>query len=309
MNIEPIVVCTEALHPRPEAWLRERCTLVHAAPDSPELRDALRDARGLVIRTYTTVDRVLLDAAPRLEVVARAGVGLDQVDQAACAERGIAVLNTPDANTQAVVEYVFRLLLGAVRPLDRLDHALDGPRWRARRAEQVAQRELASCTLGILGLGRIGRRVATVARSFGMAVQYHDLVAIDDAPDGAHAVDADTLFATSDILTIHIDGRAENRQVVNAQRLESMRPDVMLVNAARGFVLDHAALAAFLRAHPAASAHLDVHDPEPFDDDYPLLACANAFLYPHLAAKTDSAMEAMSWVVRDMMSRLTGVSE
>ncbi|MBL8764486.1 MAG: 3-phosphoglycerate dehydrogenase [Phycisphaerae bacterium] len=304
----PLVIQTEQLDPAAAAWLGERVELVRCGSDEPGFAPLLSRAEGLLIRTYTRVDRAMLDAGPRLRVVARAGVGLDNVDLDACRARGIAVLNTPDANTQAVVEFVLALVLDDLRPRESLDGPLPLRPWNDLRDRLVAPRQLSDLTLGILGLGRIGSRVARAAHALGVRVVYHDLL---DLPEPhrhhAHPVPLTQLFVESDVLTIHIDGRPENRLFVNAALLGRLKPDALLVNTARGFVLDAAALAAFLRSHPAARAALDVHEPEPFDAAYPLLGLPNARLTPHLASATATAKRNMSWVVRDLCRALTGV--
>ena len=163
------------------------------------------------------------------------------------------------------------------------------------------------CTLGILGFGRIGRRVAEVARAIGFRTIYHDLRTIEpEHRCGAEPVTAAELFERSDVITLHIDGRASNRGFVSADLLGRMRADALLLNTCRGFVLDHDALGAFLRAHPGAQALLDVHEPEPFEAGHPLLGLPNAHLSPHLASRTRSAMDRMSWVVRDVVAVLRG---
>jgi D-3-phosphoglycerate dehydrogenase len=162
-------------------------------------------------------------------------------------------------------------------------------------------------TLGILGLGRIGSRVAQVARAIGFQVLYHDLRPIDPAArHGAEPVSATGLFERSDVLTLHIDGRPGNRGFVSAALVARTRPHALLLNTCRGFVMDHEALGTFLRANPAAQALLDVHEPEPFTDRHPLLGLPNAHLSPHLASRTRSAMDRMSWVVRDVVAVLRG---
>jgi phosphoglycerate dehydrogenase-like enzyme len=149
--------------------------------------------------------------------------------------------------------------------------------------------------------------VAQVARAIGFRVLYNDLMTF--APSmrhGAEPVSADELFARSDVITLHIDGRPDNRRFVNASRITRMRPEALLLNTCRGFVLDHDALADFLRMNPGAQALLDVHEPEPFTADHPLAGMRNAHLAPHLASRTRSAMDRMSWVVRDAVAVLEG---
>jgi D-3-phosphoglycerate dehydrogenase len=297
----PTVIQTEHLSPAAAAWLGERARLVVAAAGSPGFEAAAPEAAGLVVRTYTRVDDALLDRLPRLRVVGRAGVGLDNVDVEACRRRGIACFNTPDANTQAVVEYVTCLLCDALRPRLFLEQPVSRARWDEIRQEVVGRRQMNELALGILGTGRIGRRVAEVARAIGFTVRCCDLVEVPERDrHGAVQVDAATLFAESDVITVHVDGRASNAGFVGASLIGRMRPEAVFVNTSRGFVVDHAALAAWLRANPGAQALLDVHDPEPFDASNPLLGLPNAHLAPHLASRTDAAMEAMSWVVRDV---------
>ena len=301
MATRPTVIQTEHLSPAAAHWLAERAELVVGAPGTPAFEAAAPRAAGLVVRTYTQVDEALLARLPALRAVGRAGVGLDNVDQDACARRGIAVFNTPDANTQAVVEYVTCLVCDALRPRVFIDEPLDKDEWDEVRQEVVAHRQMNELRLGILGMGRIGRRVAEVARAIGFDVAYHDLAEIPhDQRRGAHAVSAEELFASSDVLTVHIDGRASNRGFVGAGLIERMKADSVFINTSRGFVVDHAALARRLKANPGALAILDVHEPEPVTAGNPLLGLENAHLAPHLASRTDAAMEAMSWVVRDV---------
>jgi phosphoglycerate dehydrogenase-like enzyme len=307
VSTRPVVVQTEHLSPPAAAWLAERADLVEAAPGSATFDSAAPDAEGLVVRTYTRVDDGLLARLPRLRVVGRAGVGLDNIDQDACARRGVTVCSTPDANTQAVVEYVLCLLCDTLRPRVLLDAPVDRARWDEVRAEIVGRRQMNELRLGILGLGRIGKRVAQVAGAIGFEVEYCDLLEVPEAlRHGAFPVSAEDLFRHADVVTIHVDGRAANRHLVGERLLSLLKPDVVLLNTSRGFVLDDHALARWLRANPAAQAILDVHDPEPFTAESPLLGLPNAHLAPHLASRTDAAMEAMSWVVKDVWAALRG---
>lgn len=306
-HTRPMVIQTEHLDARAAAWLGERVNLIVCRHDDPKFASLLPEADGLVVRTYTQVNAQLLDRAPLLKVIARAGVGVDNIDLPACAARGVIVVNAPDANTEAVVEYVLAAMLDALRPRRWLTEAVGADHWRELRDRLEAPRQLDELTLGILGLGRIGKRIAAVGATLGMRVIYCDLL---DIPEGLRAgaapVDRDTLLLDSDVLTIHVDGRPGNRHLLGAREIATMRPDVTIINSARGFVVDPAALAAFLRAHPQAQARLDVHEPEPFGPDHPLLALPNAFLSPHIAGRTRSAMARMSDVVDDVWRVLNG---
>lgn len=303
----PRILITEPLARRPLEWLKERAEVIPCGSEEADFANHLREADALIVRTYTVVDASLLDHAPRLRIIGRAGVGLDNFDLDACRSRNIPVVYTPDANTQAVVEYVFSLLFDHVRPHPTLAEPVDHVTWQSLRAEHVGRYELRDRALGILGCGRIGSRVAEVARAIGMKVRYNDLQPMPESDRiGAMFMSVEKLFAESDILTIHIDGRATNRGFVNDALISGMPSDVILINTSRGMVVDHAALASFLTAHPDAAALLDVHEPEPIVPENPLLSCPNAKLFPHLASRTETALENMSWVVRDVMAGLNG---
>lgn len=307
MAERPVVIVTEPLTAEPLAWLGERAAVVLAAAGTPEFDRAAPDAEGLVVRTYTTVDEALLGRMPRLRAVGRAGVGLDNVDQDACAARGVRVVHTPDANTPAVVEFVMACMLDATRPRAYLDRALDPAAWNALRADLVAPRQLAGSTLGVWGLGRIGSRVARAGAALGMTVIYHDLREVPPAErEGAEPVARAELLARSDFLTVHVDGRPSNRAMIAQPQFAQMKPDVVFINTSRGVVVDASACADFMRARPEAKAMLDVHDPEPVPVEHPLLMMPNVHLTPHIASATLAAKEAMSWVVKGVWAALAG---
>ena len=261
----------------------------------------LSKAAGLVVRTYTRVDAALLALAPNLRVVGRAGVGLDSIDVAACRARGIEVVYTPDANASTVAELVFGLLLDVLRPRPRLTRELTTEEWAVARHEHLGERELAGMALGIWGFGRVGSKVARVGRGFAMRVLYHDLRAIPEAErGGAEAVDRDSLLSQADVLSVHVDGRPENRGLITTSTFEAMKPDAVFVNAARGFVVDPLAARAWLDGNPGARAICDVHEPEPLPSDHPLLGHPRALLTPHLGAGTSPAKDRMGRVVEDV---------
>ncbi|MCH2162951.1 MAG: hypothetical protein MK085_13915, partial [Phycisphaerales bacterium] len=272
----PLVVRTESLDPEPEAWLAERCEVIAAAPHDEVFQARSAEVRGLLVRTYTTVDSAFLARLPALEVVGRAGVGVDNIDLDACAQRGIPVVHTPDANTQAVVEYVLCLLSDSLRPRVELEGVVSASEWTSLRATICGDRQMNELTLGILGLGRIGQRVAQVAAAIGFRVLYHDILDIPEtARSGATPVDFETLMADSNVLSIHVDGRSSNRHIIDTGRLAQARADLVLLNTSRGFVIDEEALATWLAENPSAQAALDVHEHEPLKSDNPLLHLAN----------------------------------
>ena len=308
MSDAPTVIQTEHLAEDAAAWLGEQCTLIRCAPDDARFSAVLEAAEGLVVRTYTVVNAELLGPAKALRVVGRAGAGLDNIDVAACRTRGIEVVYTPEANTQAVVEFVIARLAAVVRPGAVLDEPVPLETWKRLRARRPDRAQMSLMTLGLLGLGRIGRRMAEVAAAIGFRrVLYHDLVEIPPQHrHGASQEPVERVFEEADVLSIHVDGREANRGYVGAGLVDRMKPDVIFVNTSRGFVVDSLPLASFLRGHPGAVGLLDVHDPEPFDATYPLLGLPNAHLFPHMAASTRQADRNMSWVVRDVAAVLAG---
>ncbi|MDX1565560.1 MAG: NAD(P)-dependent oxidoreductase, partial [Phycisphaeraceae bacterium] len=240
------VILSEHLDEEAADWLAERVQLVRCSPDDPAQWQAeLQEAEGLVVRTYTRVDTALLAAAPKLRVVARAGVGLDNIDLKACAERKVRVVHTPDANTQAVVEYVWALIFDHLRPRVSMDRYTPPPMFHRMRHQHVG-RQCDRMQLGILGMGRIGRRVAEVAHAFGMRVGYHDLktrrqLALPDEEPSEY-LDRNTLLTESDILSIHVDGRIENHGLIDEAALGKLKKSCLLINTSRGFVVAPEAL-------------------------------------------------------------------
>ena len=308
----PLVIITETLDPDCATWLGQHVELRWCRHENrQELEELLHSAEGLVVRTYTRVDTALLRKAPGLKVVGRAGVGLDRIDLEACQDHGVRVVYTPEANTQAVVEYVLGLMLDAVRPRFTLQEPVTAERFLELRARAVGQ-QLDQLTLGILGFGRIGRRLGAIAHAIGMNVLANDLLpearVRKEVSYPFEFVDKPTLYRTSDIVSVHVDGRAANRHLVDARALGALKPGALFINAARGMVVDPAALAAWARrvADEGGRAVLDVHEPEPPPRDDPLYGLRNVRLLPHIAACTTTAQANMSWVVRDVWAVLEG---
>jgi len=300
---------TEPIDCEAVEWLEQRAEVMQVPADHVDFKSSIESTEGLIVRTYTLVDQAMIDAAPGLKVVGRAGVGVDNIDVSACQARGIAVVNTPDANRQAVVEYVLSIMLHLARPLPRsVCDPLDSEAWAQRRRLAMAARQLNEEVIGVLGCGRIGSRVAQVLTALGCSVQYHDLRDIDPADRcEAEPVDLDVLLQTSTVLTVHIDGRPENHGFLDSDRLALLHSEATLINTSRGFVLDEPALARSLEASSHRRAILDVHASEPIQASSPLLGHPQAMLLPHAASRTLAAQRAMSWVVRDV-ARVLGIA-
>src|SRR5918998_4705946 len=235
---------------------------------SPEFDRHLPLAAGLVVRTYTRVNEALLSRAPRLKVVGRGGVGLENIDVPACRRRGVQVVYTPDANTVAVADFVFGYLLQLLRPWAFFRDRVYEPNEFKRIRDTVRGRQLNELTLGILGMGRVGRRVGHIAANgFGMRVIYNDLV--DFKAKGnppafpATPVDKETLYRESDVLSLHVTMLPGNENLVGREQLALMKSGSVLVNTSRGEVLDAHALAEAIREKRLAAAAIDVFHPEP----------------------------------------------
>ena len=303
--MKPIVIQTENLPQVCSDWLAERCDLHICPVDSLRFKELLPQAHGLAIRTYTTVNRTMLSEAPNLKVVGRAGAGVDNIDLLACKERGVEVVHTPSANTVSVVEFVMTTMLSSLRTLNEVTCSLNQKEWNALRDASMTQKEFSETTLGIIGFGRIGSRLGKMAKLMGFNVLYNDLLELDES-HGCTATRLEQLLFESDIISIHVDGREENKHLCDAKLFRQMRSDALFMNASRGFIVDSYALTDFLAHNTNARAVLDVHDPEPITSEYPLLHVPNAILFPHIACKTSTATVRMGWVVKDIDAVLRG---
>ena len=305
MAPERIVLSTNAIHPDGAALLAPHARLV-IAPDTsaPTLRAMVGEADGLIVRGKLPDD--IFDHAPRLKGAVRHGVGLDFIPVEAATAKGIAVANLPGSNTQAVAEYVFSALFHLRRPLGRIDARLRAEGWGPARGMADDLPELAGSTLGILGLGTIGKRIAGIARAgFGMRVL--GTARSGSAPEGIEPVDIDTLFSQSDAVVIACPLTAQTKGLVDARLLGLMKPHAVLINSARGPIVDTAALVEALAARRIGGAAVDVYDVQPITPDHPLLAHGNVLLTPHVAGITSTSMRAMSMgAVEEMIRILNG---
>lgn len=309
--IKPRVLITESLAKNPLDWLGLHAELVRydqvQAPSRELLYEQIGSVEAIIVRTYTIIDQKLLDHAPNLRVVARAGVGLDNIDLDACRNHQIPVVHTPTANTQSVVEYVTQMMLNALRSLTQLDSVSTGDDWHTIRESAITPRTCVGATLGIIGFGKIGSKLGLVARSLGMNVVYFDLneVALQSR-HGCTPVSIEELAKSCDVVSIHVDGRSENTHFLSDSFFKLLKPDVILINSSRGFVINEQRAANFASHHPDAQLILDVHSPEPVTSDSPFIGLSNVVRTPHIAAATAQAKENMSWVVRDVVRVLNG---
>jgi D-3-phosphoglycerate dehydrogenase len=258
--------------------------------DRGALLPALRDADAILIRSATTIDAEALSAAPVLKVVARAGIGLDNVDVPAATARGVLVVNAPQSNIVTAAEHALALLLAVARNIPAADASLRAGEWKRSRYTGV---ELADKTVGVVGLGRIGQLFAARVAAFGTVVIAYDpyLQPVRAAAMGVQLVDLATLLATSDVISIHLPRNPETLGLIGAAELATVKPGVLIVNAARGGLIDEQALADALTDGRVAGAGIDVYVKEPLPADSPLRSAPNTVLTPHLGASTTEAQD------------------
>ncbi len=225
----------------------------------------------------------LLDQAPEVRVVSRTGIGYDNVDVAAAAERGVVVCNAPEAPSVSTAEHTVALLMAVTKHLRTTTSIAD----RVEKAPSIGiALELDGRRLGLVGLGRIARRVAAAATALGMEVIAHDPFIQADSVDGVRLVSLDEVFSESDVVSLHAPGGEATKHLVDASRLAAMRPGAYLVNCARGSLVDQEALLAALDSGQLAGAALDVTEPEPLPEGHPLLGREDVLVTPHVASST-----------------------
>lgn len=267
-------------------------------PPSPEaLRTHAESSDGLLTVLTERVDGALLDAAPRVRVVANMAVGYDNIDVPACSERGVLVTNTPGVLTDATADMTWALLLAAARRLPEGDAALRSGGWGPWHPTWLLGHRVSGAALGIVGPGRIGRAVAQRAQGFGMTVLYAGRREVPDFP-GTY-VPLEDLLSLAEYVSMHVPLTPETTRMCDAAFFARMRPDAIFVNTTRGGVVDQPALLKALRSGQIAGAGLDVMTPEPLPVDNPLLSAPHLVIAPHLGSATLETRTAMARLAVD----------
>jgi glyoxylate reductase len=259
-------------------------------PSRAELIEHARHADALICMVSDRIDAAFLDACPRLKVVANYAVGLDNIDVRAAHAHGIAVGNTPDVLTDATADLAFALLLAAARRIPQSAQAVKDGAWGTWQPDGHLGGDLVGATLGIVGAGRIGKAVARRASGFDM----HVLTATSRG-----GTPLETLLEQADFVSLHVPLTPRTRHLIDAQALERMKPTAILVNTARGQVIDQHALIDALHAGTIAGAALDVTDPEPLPPDHPLLHAPNVLVVPHIGSATRRTRATMTELAVD----------
>lgn len=314
MAARPKVFVTRVL---PEAGLkiiREACEAdVWADPLPPPaavLRQRLLDAEGVVALLTDRIDGELLDRAPRLKVVSNFAVGFNNIDVPACTQRGICVGNTPGVLTDATADMAFCLLIAAARRVVEGHAYSQSGKWKTWEPLGHLGQDLAGGTLGIIGMGRIGFAMARRCRlGWDMRILYHDTYRNEKAEQelGARQVDLPTLLREADFISLHADLNDKTRGMIGAKELAAMKKSAILINTARGPLVDQKALVQALKSGTIFAAGVDVTDPEPPSPDDPLLRCPNAVVAPHIASATFRTRNAMAEIcANNLVAGLTG---
>jgi D-3-phosphoglycerate dehydrogenase / 2-oxoglutarate reductase len=294
------ILVAEPIAPEGVALLRAH----HEVDERPgltpaELCASLAEYDALVVRSQVQVDALVIAAGPRLQVIGRAGVGVDNVDLEAATRAGITVVNAPTGNTIAATEHTLALLYGVARKVAAADASVRRGEWQRT---QFTGLELRGRTLGLVGLGKIGQAIAARARAMEMAVLASDpyVTAEQAAHHGAELVPFDDLLARADVVSVHVPLSRATRGMIGAKELGRMKPGAILLNVARGGVVDEAAVAAALIKGTLAGAGVDVFESEP-PVGSPLLEAPNTLLTPHLGASTAEAQVAVAEEIADQV--------
>jgi len=305
---KPVVLLYEPIHAKAEELLEQHAEVRMAESlDEKRLLQIVGEVEGIIIRANGKVSRRLMEAAPRLKVVARHGTGVEAIDRKAAAELGIAVVNTPAANVESVAEQCVAMMINLSKRILEADRALRLGDWEARY--RLTGIEPYGKTLGVIGIGRIGYRVAEICNAgLHMPVIYYDVVPNEKAETrlGAQRVELDDLLRRADFISVHLPLVPATQGIINADALRKMKPSAYLINTSRGAVVDQAALIQALQGGWIAGAGLDVFDPEPLPNDNPLLKLENVVVTPHMAAHTDEALLRMAMVVEDVIAVIEG---
>src|SRR3954463_12233291 len=266
-----------------------------------ELREIISGYDALAVRSATKVTAEILAAAPRLRVIGRAGTGVDNIDLAAATRRGVVVMNAPGGNSVSVAEHTLALLLALSRRVADASQSTRAGKWEKKKFS--SGRELSGKTLGVVGTGNIGALVVQRAKAFGMKVVAYDPFLSEEAAGklGVELVPLPEIFRRSDAITLHVPLTEQTKNMVAAPQLAAMKEGALVINCARGGLVDEKALAQALKSGHLGGAALDVFETEPPPADHPLFSCDNFIATPHLGGATEDAQQSVAVIVCEAM--------
>lgn len=300
----PRIYVTREIPPAGMQCLRDHCEVLLWRASLPVPREtllaAVADVEGLLTLLSDPIDAALIAAAPKLRVISQYAVGYDNIDIAAATARGIPVGNTPDALTVATADFAFALLLAAARRIPEGDANVRRGEWRTWGPQTLLGQDVWGATLGIVGLGRIGQAMARRGRGFDMRVLFTGPhCKAEGEALGAECVSLEALLAEADFVSLHCPLTPETRGLIGERELRMMKPTAILINTARGAVVQQEALLRALREGWIAGAALDVTDPEPLPPAHPLVGLPNCLITPHIASASVSARTQMAVVAAE----------
>lgn len=302
------ILLYEDMHEAGKALLREKAGLSFASSfEEAVLAKEVREMDGIIIRANGKATRRMMEVAPRLKVIGRHGVGIENVDLEAATEKGIWVVNTPEANDRSVAEHFFGLALMLSKRLKKGDVALREGRWEARY--QYIGNELHGKTLGILGFGKIGKSIGRIGnKGFNLRVLYYDALRYEEMEKeiGAVKVALEELMSQSDFISINLPMLPATKGLIGEKEFRMMKPTAFILNLARGPIWDERALYKVLKEGMIAGAGADVFEVEPAAKDHPLFDLDHFIGTPHSAAHTEEALKKMSMVAMDVLRVLEG---
>ncbi|MGJ3240066.1 MAG: 2-hydroxyacid dehydrogenase [Anaerolineae bacterium] len=311
MPAKPRVFISRTIPEKPLQMIEAQCEVhlwdADTPPARPKLLDELALADGVLTMLTETIDREALDAAPKLKVISNYAVGYDNIDVESATARKIPVGNTPGVLTETTADQTFALMLAAARRLVEGVNYVRDSEWKTWNPIQLLGRDVHRATLGIIGMGRIGYAVAKRARGFGMTILYHGGKRKFADAVAAQAVTLDELLSRSDYVSLHVPLTEQTQGMIGAEELSQMKPTAILVNTARGAIVDSDALLHALRDGTIGGAALDVTEPEPIPATHPLVSLPNCIIVPHLGSATWQTRERMGFIAAENL--LAGLAD
>jgi lactate dehydrogenase-like 2-hydroxyacid dehydrogenase len=299
-TVKPSVLVTKRVYPEAVSYLEQHCEVDYAGTDdglsADELQKRVRSKSAVVSQLTDRFDAQVIEKLDGVRIIANVAVGFDNIDVAAATRKGVLVTNTPDVLTETTADFAFTLLMAAARRVVEGHQFVHSGQWRRWTIDLLVGQDIFGRTLGIFGMGRIGQAVARRAKGFSMRVLYHDMVRASSALEqelGLEFVSKEELLRNADFVSLHVPLLDATRKLIGAAELRLMKPSAILVNTARGPVVDEAALAEGLAARVIAGAGLDVFEREP--EVHPgLLQLSNVVLAPHIASASVDTRRKMS---------------
>jgi glyoxylate reductase len=313
--MKPKVYITRRIPESGINMVREHCDVTVHPSEEPahndELMRQVSDKDGIICLPGDKIDKALMGIAPHLKVISTFSVGFEHIDVQEATKRGIYIGYTPGILTDATADIAFTLLLGMARKIPQCDHYVRTGEWRIMGSPaHLFGTSVWGTTLGIVGLGRIGKAMAQRAKGFSMKVLYTDSIRLSPSEEKSLGIEyrpIDDLLKESDFVSIHTPLTPDTRHLINAEKLKLMKPMAILINTARGAIIDEQALAKALKEHQIAGAGLDVYEKEPIDPKNPLLILDNVVLVPHMGSATTQTRSAMSELAaRNLLAVLRG---